>query len=54
MSQEWVAAFMLAGGVPPHQVGHVAPPIYSPTSRTNSTLSITYSYDPEMVFNMLV
>lgn len=50
--QHWVSAFMREGGVPMHQVGHVEPPVYSPTSRTNSTLSISYSYDPKMTFNV--
>jgi hypothetical protein len=49
-----VAAFLRAGDLPPSQVGYVEPPVYSPISRANTTLGITYTYDPHISFNALV
>lgn len=54
MPQRWVAAFLRAGGLPPSQVGHVEMPVYSPTSRANTTLGITFTYDPQISFNALL
>lgn len=54
-TQEWVEAFFARAGPrlmrhPSRQVAIVEPPTYNILSRTNSTVHITFTYDPHVTF----
>lgn len=39
-----------APSAPPPQVGRLEPPLYWMLSRTNSTIGVLFTFDPQMTF----